>query len=144
MFRFVSVRTERKKIRFAGHPSPSLLDYVFQFPTQSYTLSCSVPSSVFWIMLFSVFFSSFWTMLLILLDYAMICSPFWSMLSLMRPVTVPLCVQSYLEVLNALVTLQNSYLDSKNLKNLFQRYSKLRSMIKVTWKKMNFIVNIRF
>jgi hypothetical protein len=66
------------------------------------------------------------------------------MLSLIRPETVPLCVQSYLEVLNALVTLQNSYLDSKNLKNLFQRYSKLRSMIKVTWKKIKFIVNIRF
>jgi hypothetical protein len=41
------------------------------------------------------------------------------------------CRQSYLEVLNSLVTLQNAYLDSKNLKNLFQRYSRLRSMIKV-------------
>ncbi|XP_023326274.1 uncharacterized protein LOC111699770 [Eurytemora carolleeae] len=39
--------------------------------------------------------------------------------------------ESFLDVLNSLVTMQNAYLDSKSLKNLFQRYSKLREMIKV-------------
>ena len=50
-------------------------------------------------------------------------------------------VQSFLEVLNALVTMQNAYLESKNLKNLFQRHTKLRDMIKV---KDNIIVAVSF
>ena len=39
--------------------------------------------------------------------------------------------QCYLETLNTMVTLQNQYLQSKNEKNIFQRYNQLRSMIKV-------------
>jgi len=37
----------------------------------------------------------------------------------------------YLATLNCVVTLQNQYLESKNVKNIFQRYTKLRAMIKV-------------
>jgi len=37
----------------------------------------------------------------------------------------------YLETLNSMVTLQNQYLESKNEKNIFQRYNHLRHMIKV-------------
>ena len=39
--------------------------------------------------------------------------------------------QCYIETLNTMVTLQNQYLESKNEKNIFQRYSLLRAMIKV-------------
>ena len=39
----------------------------------------------------------------------------------------------YLETLNTMVTLQNQYLQSKNEKNIFQRYNRLRNMIKVRW-----------
>ena len=38
--------------------------------------------------------------------------------------------QCYLESLNAVVTLQNTYLEAKAEKNIFQRYTQLRNMIK--------------
>eukprot|EP00090_Calanus_glacialis_P007201 TRINITY_DN15664_c0_g1_i1.p1 TRINITY_DN15664_c0_g1~~TRINITY_DN15664_c0_g1_i1.p1 ORF type:complete len:245 (-),score=60.83 TRINITY_DN15664_c0_g1_i1:15-749(-) len=37
----------------------------------------------------------------------------------------------YLATLNTVVTLQNQYLESKNVKNILKRYSQLRAMIKV-------------
>ena len=46
-----------------------------------------------------------------------------------------------METLNTMVTLQNQYLQSKNEKNIFQRYNQLRSMIKVDkWKKNTDVV----
>ena len=39
--------------------------------------------------------------------------------------------QCYLVTLSTVVTLQNEYLESKNVKNILQRYSRLRAMIKV-------------
>ena len=40
-------------------------------------------------------------------------------------------LQCYIETLNSMVTLQNQYLESKNEKNIFHRYNRLRSMVKV-------------
>ena len=36
-----------------------------------------------------------------------------------------------MSALNCLVTLQNEYLDSKNIQNIFLRYSRLKGMVKV-------------
>ena len=40
--------------------------------------------------------------------------------------------QCYVDTLNTMVTLQNQYLESKNEKNIFHRYNRLRSMVKVS------------
>ena len=39
--------------------------------------------------------------------------------------------QCYVDTLNTMVTLQNQYMESKNEKNIFHRYNRLRSMVKV-------------
>lgn len=40
----------------------------------------------------------------------------------------------YLATLNCLVNLQNEYIDSKNVKNVFQRYNQLKAMVKTVAK----------
>ena len=37
--------------------------------------------------------------------------------------------KGYLAALNTLVTLQNSYMETKGVKNVFQRYNRLRRMV---------------
>jgi len=40
----------------------------------------------------------------------------------------------YLSTINCLVTLQNQYIESKNVKNVFHRYNQLKSMVKTVQK----------
>lgn len=52
--------------------------------------------------------------------------------------------ESYDTAKQALINLMNKYGDSKNQRNVFQRYPMLKLMIKVTWQLFDFVCYFSF